>query len=232
MSSDTRTHVLTRIRRSLNRGELPAEVRAELDRRISDPRPNVVPARATGEHAVLVERFVEMAELADATVTRVPGMEAVPNAVADWLKGHNLAPKVVAAPDATLDGLEGHGILEVTRGVAHPADQVSVTPCFAGVAETGTLVLLSGPEHPTSLNFLPDNHIIVVRASQIVGGYEDVWAKMRAQGAIPRTVNMITGPSRTGDIEQTLQLGAHGPRRLHIVLIDDRKSGKSSSGDG
>ncbi|WP_404382460.1 lactate utilization protein C [Caenispirillum salinarum] len=231
MSSDARTHVLTRIRRSLNRGELPEEARAELDRRINEPKPGVVPARATGEHAALVERFVEMAEFAAATVTRVPGMEAVPHAVADWLKGHNLGPKVVAAPDATLDGLEGHGTLEVTRGVAHPADQASVTPCFAGVAETGTLVLLSGPDNPTSLNFLPDNHIIVVRASQIVGGYEEAWAKLRAQGAVPRTVNMVTGPSRTGDIEQTLQLGAHGPRRLHIVLIDDQKRG-TGSGEG
>lgn len=229
MSSDARTHVLTRIRRSLDRGELPEEKRAELNRRIAEPKPGVVPARATGEHAALVERFVEMAEFAAATLTRVPGMEAVPGAVADWLKNHNLGPKVVAAPDATLDGLEGHGTLEVTRGVAHPADQVSVTPCFAGVAETGTLVLLSGPDNPTSLNFLPDNHIIVVRASQIVGGYEEAWAKLRATGATPRTVNMITGPSRTGDIEQTLQLGAHGPRRLHIVLIDDRKAAK---GDG
>lgn len=231
MSSDARTHVLTRIRRSLNRGELPEETRAALDRRIADSKPGVVPARATGDHAALVERFVEMAELAAATISRVPGMEAVPGAVADWLKGHNLAPRVVAAPDASLDALEGHSILEVTRGVAHPADQVSVTPCFAGVAETGTLVLLSGPEHPTSLNFLPDNHIVVLRASQVVGGYEEVWSKIRAQGGTPRTVNMITGPSRTGDIEQTLQLGAHGPRRLHIVLIDDGET-RMDHGEG
>lgn len=98
MSSDARTHVLTRIRRSLNRGELPEETRAALDRRIADSKPGVVPARATGDHAALVERFVEMAELAAATISRVPGMEAVPGAVADWLKGHNLAPRVVAAP--------------------------------------------------------------------------------------------------------------------------------------
>jgi L-lactate dehydrogenase complex protein LldG len=225
MSSDARTHVLTRIRRSLGRGELPEDTRAELNRRIDAARPGIVPARATGTAAELVDRFIDMAEFAAATVARVPGMEAVPGVVVDWLKQHNLASRVVAAPDASLDGLEGHGTLEVTRGVAHPADQVSVTPCFAGVAETGTLVLLSGPEHPTSLNFLPDNHIVVVRASQVVGGYEDVWAKMRAQGGTPRTVNMITGPSRTGDIEQTLQLGAHGPRRLHIVVIDDLRPG-------
>lgn len=223
MPSDARTHILTRIRRSLNRGELPAERRAELDRRIAEPHPGVVPARAQGDPAALVTRFVEMSEAAAATLTRVSDVSDLPQAVSEYLASHNLAPEVVAAPDTLLDGLEGHGTLTVKRGVAHPADQVSVTPAFAGVAETGTLVLTSGPDAPTSLNFLPDNHIVVLRASQVVGGYEDAWAKLRGAGPMPRSVNMITGPSRTGDIEQTIQLGAHGPRRLHIVLIDDEE---------
>ena len=87
-------------------------------------------------------------------------------------------------------------------------------------------MLLSGPDHPTTLNFLPDTHIVVLRASQVVGPYEDAWARLRAAAtAMPRTVNFVTGPSRTADIEQTIQLGAHGPRRLHIVLIDDAGDG-------
>lgn len=221
MSSDARTHILTRIRRSLGRGELPPAAQETLDARLAAPRPGIVPARAKGERRELVERFVTMAEAAAASLDRIDGPDALPRVVAEWLARHNLAPEVVAAPDASLDVLEGRGTLTVKRGVAHPADQVSVTPCFAGVAETGTLVLVSGPETPTSLNFLPDNHVVVVRASQIVGGYEEMWAYLRDAGATPRTVNMITGPSRTGDIEQTIQLGAHGPRRLHIVLIDD-----------
>lgn len=219
--SDARTHILTRIRRSLNRGELPEDRRTALDARLAAPAPGVVPERARGDHGALVARFIEMAEQAAATLVRIDSAEGLPGAVADYLKGHNLAPEVVAAPDSLLDGLEGHGTLTVKRGVAHPADQVSVTPAFAGVAETGTLVLTSAPERPTSLNFLPDNHVVVLKTSQIVGGYEEAWAMLRRAGAIPRTVNMITGPSRTGDIEQTIQLGAHGPRRLHIVLIDD-----------
>ena len=221
MQSDTRTHILSRIRRSLGRGELPEDTRAALDAGLAAPRPGVVPARAAGGRQELVERFVTMATAAAASLERVPDAAGLASAVAQWLAAHNLAPEVVAAPDAALDGLEGHGTLTVKRGVAHPADQVSVTPCFAGVAETGTLVLVSGSETPTSLNLLPDNHIVVIRASQVVGGYEEMWAKLRAAGTVPRTVNMITGPSRTGDIEQTIQLGAHGPRRLHIVLIDD-----------
>ena len=79
----------------------------------------------------------------------------------------------------------------------------------------------SGPEHPTTLNFLPDTHVVVLLASQIVGSYEDAWDRLRDVDSMPRTVNFITGPSRTGDIEQTIFLGAHGPRRMHIVLVED-----------
>jgi L-lactate dehydrogenase complex protein LldG len=96
------------------------------------------------------------------------------------------------------------------------------------VAETGTLMLHSGPESPTRNNFLPDTHIAVLRASQVVASYEDGFDNLRRKFAkaaggffLPRTINFITGPSRTADIEQKLELGAHGPRRLHIILIDD-----------
>jgi L-lactate dehydrogenase complex protein LldG len=93
---------------------------------------------------------------------------------------------------------------------------------LAGVAETGTLIMTSGPDNPTTLNFLPENHIVLLLADDVAGNYEDVWDKLREKygSNLPRTVNMITGPSRTGDIEQTIELGAHGPRRLHILLVD------------
>ena len=93
----------------------------------------------------------------------------------------------------------------------------------ATVLAYGTMVFVSGPEHPTTLNLLPDNHVVVVRKSQVVGTYEQMMERLRArygEAAMPRTVNTVTGPSRTGDIEQTMQLGAHGPRRMHIVLVD------------
>ncbi|HUN47962.1 MAG TPA: LUD domain-containing protein, partial [Stellaceae bacterium] len=99
---------------------------------------------------------------------------------------------------------------------------------FAAIAETGTLMLTSGPEAPTRNNFLPDDHLVVLRAGQVAATYEDGFDRLRErqknggdEWAMPRTVNFITGPSRTGDIEQRIELGAHGPRRLHIILIDD-----------
>jgi L-lactate dehydrogenase complex protein LldG len=113
-------------------------------------------------------------------------------------------------------------MLSLRRGRAEASDQVSITGAFAGIAETGTLVMTSGPEHPVSLNLLPDTHVVVLREADIVSGYEDVWARLRAhygKNTMPRTVNTITGPSRTGDIEQAMELGAHGPRRMHIVVV-------------
>ena len=95
---------------------------------------------------------------------------------------------------------------------------------FAAVAETGTLVLISGADNPTTLNFLPDVHIVVVDASDIAPDFETVMARLRERfgaGVMPRTVNMITGPSRSADIEQTLILGAHGPRKLHVIVVGD-----------
>jgi L-lactate dehydrogenase complex protein LldG len=83
-------------------------------------------------------------------------------------------------------------------------------------------MLASGAERPTTLNFLPETHIVVLPADRVVGALEQAWARLRGERRrnMPRTVNFITGPSRSADIEQTLQMGAHGPRRLHIILID------------
>jgi L-lactate dehydrogenase complex protein LldG len=99
---------------------------------------------------------------------------------------------------------------------------VGVVPAFAGIAETGTLMLLSGPESPTTLNFMPDYHVVLLKTSRLLGTFEEGWALLRReQGPMPRTVNLITGPSRTGDIEQTILMGAHGPRRLIVALVPE-----------
>ncbi len=113
-------------------------------------------------------------------------------------------------------------LLQIREGRAEATDLVSVQHAFAAVAETGTLMLPSAPERPTTINLLPDTAIAVLRASRIVGPYEDAWDLLRAElGGMPRNVMLVTGPSRSADIEQTLELGAHGPRRLHVVLIED-----------
>ena len=100
-------------------------------------------------------------------------------------------------------------------------DEACVSHAFAGIAETGTLALLSGPDNPTSLNFLPEHHIVVIEAKDMAGDMETVLARLKkasSKHGLPRTLNLVTGPSRSGDIEQTIILGAHGPRALHIVI--------------
>jgi len=100
-----------------------------------------------------------------------------------------------------------------------------VQHAFAAIAETGTLMLPSSKQRPTTINLLPDTAIAILRASRVVGPYEEAWDLLRADcpdgGFMPRNVMLVTGPSRSADIEQTLELGAHGPRRLHVVLIED-----------
>jgi L-lactate dehydrogenase complex protein LldG len=93
----------------------------------------------------------------------------------------------------------------------------------AAVAETGTLVLTSGPANPVTLNFLPETHIVVLAAEDIVGPYEAAFDRVRAawgQGIMPRTVNLVSGPSRTADVGGRLVTGAHGPRRLCVIIVD------------
>ena len=200
--------------------------------RVAAHRRNLVPARATEiDERGRVELFAGMAEEVQATVTRVTSLATVPEAIARYLAAENLPAELVMAPDPSLDEIpwKTWPLLQIRRGRAEPEDRVSVTPCHAAIAETGTLMLISGAQTPTTLNFLPETHIVVVRRDQVVATYEDGWDRLRAAAkaeALPRAVNFITGPSRTADIEQHIELGAHGPRRLHIVLVEDASGGE------
>lgn len=110
--------------------------------------------------------------------------------------------------------------MEVEFRTPRDPDLVGVTGVFCAIAETGTLMLLSGPDTWSSAALLPETHIAVVPASRIVGTMEDAFALARGErGELPRAVNFISGPSRTGDIEQTIVLGAHGPYRVHVIVV-------------
>jgi len=223
--SGARAEIFAGIRRSLKRGRLDPAHEKALRERAEAHRRNLVPARAASlDHPRRVELFAAMAEEVQATVARVGSPAVVPEEVARYLAAENLPAELVLAPDPSLDAMPWHErpLLRLRRGRAEAGDAVSLTPCYAAVAETGTLMLVSGSATPTTLNFLPDTHIVVVNADQVVATYEDGWDRLRAAGAMPRAVNFITGPSRTGDIEQRIELGAHAPRRLHIILVDDR----------
>lgn len=167
--------------------------------------------------------FCEWARFNNATVARVAAGE-VPVEVAAYLARNNLPPTAAMAPSSALDSYDwaGQRMLTLRRGRAEPSDAVAITGAFAAIAETGTVVMASGPDHPVSLNLLPDTHVVILREKDVVADYEAVWRRLReryGKDRMPRTVNTITGPSRTGDIEQAIELGAHGPRRMHIVVV-------------
>jgi L-lactate dehydrogenase complex protein LldG len=216
--------ILTAIRRGLKRGPVSADQAVMLQRRMAEHPHHLIPARSRLPHAQQVDLFVRNVEKEFGSVTRVADMDAVPAAVADYLAAQNLPSSLVMAPHPALRAIPWttRPLLDIREGKAEATDAVSIQHGFAGIAETGTLMLPSAPERPVTLNLLADTEILVLRASDIVGAYEDVWDKLRSEiGAMPRNVMLITGPSRSADIEQTLELGAHGPRRLHVVLVEN-----------
>lgn len=165
------------------------------------------------------ERFLAKLAKVAGTHAVIASREAIVGAVADYLAAQGLAQRLAAAPHPLLAGLAWPQGWAVESRRAGGDDRVGLAVAFCGIAETGSLMLLSGPDSPTSLNFLPDDFLCVLAEDRIVPRLEDAWALLRAErGGLPRSTNIITGPSRTADVEQTIQLGAHGPRRLHVLL--------------
>ncbi|MDP2706624.1 MAG: lactate utilization protein C [Burkholderiales bacterium] len=170
-----------------------------------------------------VARFRDRALSLASTLDEVLSLADVPQAVATYLATNSLPLAAVCWPEFRTLDWRGAGLAVDARAAAE-ADLVGITGCFCAVAETGTLMLLSGPDTPPGASLLPETHIAVVNVNRIVPGMEEAWALLRAErgGVMPRAVTFLSGPSRTADIEQTVTLGAHGPYRVHIVLITER----------
>ncbi|MEQ8505438.1 MAG: lactate utilization protein [Rhodospirillales bacterium] len=204
--------------------------RAAVSQRLSAKQRHVIPARGQDSGPSATDRFQAEAERVQATVARVASADDLPAAVADYLAAQNLPASVRMTPDPRLQSAPwDKTAISISEGPAQGEDTAGISHAFGGVAETGSLVFLSGPESPTTVNFLPPVHIAVLRAKDIRGTFEDIWSRLRqdregAEGGdrfMPRTVNWITGPSRTADIELTLFLGVHGPKNLHIIIVED-----------
>ena len=223
----SRAAILGAIQRGLRRGPLPEDLALALRARLAAHPRHLIPARSRLPRPAQVALFIAHIEREFGTVARVPAPEAVPAAVADYLAAQNLPPALVMAPHPALRALPWaeHPLLRLREGRAQADDGVSLQHGFAGIAETGTLMLPGGPDRPTTLNLLCETEIVALWASRIVGAYEEAWDMLRAEqvrdGLLPRNVMLVTGPSRSADIESVLELGAHGPRRLHVVLVDD-----------
>ncbi|HEX8987835.1 MAG TPA: lactate utilization protein C [Rhodocyclaceae bacterium] len=213
----SREDILNRVRNHLGRTpENGARAAAGIDdwlqAHAAGPRPAIA-----GD---LVERFCERSRRMASTIDRVAAMEEVPTAVERYLDSLQLARRAVCWPQLAGLPWNATGMAVEARG-AVDADLTGITGSFCAIAETGTLMLLSGPDTPATASLLPETHVAIVAASRVVAGMEDAWGLARAEfGRLPRAVNFISGPSRTGDIEQTIVLGAHGPYRVHVIVVN------------
>jgi L-lactate dehydrogenase complex protein LldG len=218
-----REAILSRVRAALGKKGVDdvavADARKYVAGHAQGPRPRI--------GADLRGRFLRRATDMENTVESLADRQAIPVAVARYVNALDLPPALssqkslrgVCWPElADLDWAGAGLAIEArpTRG----DDRLGVTGAFCAIAETGTLVMLAGADSPTATTLLPDTHVAVLSADRIVAGMEEAFALIRSErGAVPRAINLISGPSRTGDIEQTIVLGAHGPYRVHILVI-------------
>ena len=216
---NSREEILGRVRAGLQRNATNAAAgRAVMAAALSSNSQGPKPAFDASSQALL-ERFRIKSEVQASTVDVVATDADVPAATARYLSGMKLPKTAVVQPAlASLDWAAA-GLTVEARG-ARDADLVGITGCFCAVAETGTLMMCSAPDTPAAVSLLPETHVAVVHAARIVAYMEDAWNLARAElGTLPRAVNFISGPSRTGDIEQTIVLGAHGPYRVHLLVV-------------
>ena len=221
-SQRSRDRILSRIRASFGRSDGPGlaerkQAEAYLQRHAVGPKPPIADSDK-------IPRFVAQSARLSATIDRAQRRDQIPDIVGRYCGQHGLPLRAVAWP-ALQDLAWAASGLQVefrapVRDEPEP-DLIGITGCFAAVAETGTLAMLSGPETPASMTLLPETHIAVVPQDRVFHHMEDVFERLRAErGLMPRALNFISGPSRTADIEQTLVLGAHGPYRVHLILLE------------
>jgi L-lactate dehydrogenase complex protein LldG len=215
-TSAARQAIFSRIRKAQNRPQqVTADERQAVQEYLQQHSQGPLPTLG----ADLVAHFKGQALRMSDTVDQVATLEEVPAAVARYLDGIGVAKNAIAWNTLSEFDWQQAG-MQVEFRAPRNEDLVGITGCFCAVAETGTLMLLSGPDTFASASLLPETHIALVAASRIVAGMEDAFALAREErGELPRATNFISGPSRTGDIEQTIVLGAHGPYRVHVIVV-------------
>lgn len=206
--------MLARIRAALGDRGRSEDAQNALEQRMNappvGPRPRVDDDRQG--------QFIAKTEANLFTVETIASLQLLVPMVRRLLAGTS-EPNISVAPALTHLGWPTDWT--INSGAGRMIEPLSVTLAIAGVAETGSVVFRSDPDNPTTLNFLPDTHVIVLRTSDIVAHMEDVWARLRAGGPDwSRAVNIVSGPSRTADVGGIIVRPAHGPKDVHLILVD------------
>lgn len=184
--------------------------------RVAQPSSYVLPAWSGDARAV----FVAKARASAAEVHEIAALEDAPAAVWAILNAANATPRLHMPSESLLNDLPWQRAPGITLSHEAPSGSDSaLSRADYGIAETGTLVFFSGARTPSSWHFLPGSEIVLLQRDVILPRLEDVFARLGGAATMPATVNLVTGPSRTADIEQTIERGAHGPRDVHILVV-------------
>lgn len=206
--NSARTNILARLQqlRRESTGAIPA---------------SPIDTAAASQHALIAE-FTRGLEKVCATHQTLSTPTQIDAAIEDYLQQVDAGQELVVAAAVSRLGLLGNSPRSQQPAPTRGNETSAVTLAYAGIAETGSLVMLSSADTPMTTNFLPDNFICLLKTQHLLKNMEALWARMRnQQQPMPRCVNIITGPSRTADVEQVIQMGAHGPRRVHVILWDE-----------
>jgi len=186
----------------------------------SEALPAATPYVAPAAEPDLLTRFKAGLEKVFATHETVSSVADIASAVERYLQQNEASNELVVTGAVSKAGIDPGSSFKLVEAPTRGNEENALALAYAAIAETGTLVMLSNPGSPVTTNFLPDNFICVLRVTDILNDMESLWARMANEDRLmPRTVNLVTGPSRTADVEQIIQMGAHGPRRLHVILL-------------
>ncbi len=199
-----------------------ARVRAALADAAVPPLPASFPRTFASGDGRLFERFAEELAAAGGEARRIPSY-ALADAVAELAAEARAA---VVTPDLgpflgrVEEGLRRAGceVLEPTRAAAARAD-LGITGAVLGVASTGSVLLRAGPDAPRTASLLPPVHLAVLPEGRLLPGFEELCAALPDLVRDASQAVLVTGPSRTTDIERTLVRGVHGPLRVVVLVI-------------
>ncbi|WP_107852356.1 LutC/YkgG family protein [Oceanimonas marisflavi] len=215
--STARTAILDRLRR-VNARPLP----------VKNPD---YPIWTSTDHEDMLARLVELLQQNHAEVMRLP-KAGLSTALKDWL--------IKARVQRVATGTGGEFFEEITQALQGTAERVrferpleewkdelfnqvdaGITGCHGAIAATGSLVLWPGPAEPRTLSLVPPCHIAILKASTLHANLPAMMASESWSRGMPTNLLLVSGPSKTADIQQTLAYGAHGPKELLVLILED-----------
>lgn len=215
---DARSSLFAALRVALTGGEQrSALARSAIEDRVHTTRLSARP----GTNMDLVDQYCNKHIAVHGTVNRIAGFHNVVAATEEYCSQQQLGKDLVVGSGAILDKVMWPPEWSANKRPANVSDKIVLSEAYAGISETGTMVFIPKSGSPASQIFLGTHHIVVLDSSLIVACQEDLWRIIRTDHEVfPRAVNLVTGPSKTGDVEQTIEYGAHGPERVHLILVD------------